>query len=139
MGEVPSFELRVSSPERTALAGRLAKVHYSPWSFAGGNKCSRKPQPRVVQLNTGNNGHHSTSRSSSSSPLAATGWCGVQAVGPFGLVAHRKRQDAGNPRPASWPAPEAARSWPAKFRGGKERIQQHTANPASWKPVNAIM
>jgi len=64
----------VLGAERTALPGWLAKVHYSPWSAAGGNKCSRKPQPRVVQLNTGNNGHRSTGRGKSRSRWMLVFW-----------------------------------------------------------------
>lgn len=66
----------VLGAERTALPGWLAKVHYSPWSAAGGNKCSRKPQPRVVQLNTGNNGHRSTGRGKSRSRWMLVFWGG---------------------------------------------------------------
>lgn len=86
----------VLGAERTALPGWLAKVHYSPWSAAGGNKCSRKPQPRVVQLNTGNNGHRSTGRGKSRSRWMLVFWGWIA-----GLAGHRKRQDAGNARTAS--------------------------------------
>lgn len=40
--------------------GQLGQSTLSSSSRACCNKCSRKPQLRVVQLNTGNNGHRSS-------------------------------------------------------------------------------
>lgn len=96
-------KVRKRWPE-SALPGWLAKVHYSPRSAAGCNKCSRKPQPRVVQLNTGNNGHHSSSSSSSSTAPLGGGW-----------------KHTGSDRMQETLAQHLGLlCWPTKFRGGKE-------------------
>lgn len=107
----------------SALPGWLAKVHYSPWSVAACNKCSRKPQPRVVQLNTGNNGHHSTSSARRAGTRAMarrhTGNDRMQEAFAQHLGLARSSQQLAN-----------------KFRGGKEFSNNR---PARQKPGNAII